>query len=369
MASFSSLPLELLEQIIFLLTDEKPPSANFLHEEPSDALLKSGHHPLKDLSRACRSIRRLCFSTLFSTLKVNFEHVVDFSRFSENHGLSGRVDSLVLYLDPTPQAEKPSNCNIWLSMVQVLDSIKPSALTLLLPPSFFQQILPYDLDLTNQWAFCIPCQVLQLRMPPDLAASSQVPQRSMLSRNVFQLREWTHCTFNQGSSINGYSTYEYFFKRSPSIFNPRLRHELRTQMAEGSFQNMTSLDYVAILPIDHTDLFCLYLTFMKKLKTLRVQFAPTARNDVLDNPAALGKCQPGDLWQEFEACYITATQYISSPYTGISSLEEFISLDYANPSLRELLDRAVGQNLANWGSDMNDGRWIRNEANPEEFDQ
>ena len=369
MASLLDLPPELLDQIISVLREGKPPSAKFLHEEPSDALWQSGYHPLKDLSRACRTTRQLCFPNLFSALRVDLNRVGAFLSFSNTHNLCSQVDSLVLYLDPDSQAENSSNCSIWPSVVQIVDSAKPSVLTVLLTASLFEEILPYKLELTDQWAFSIRYQALQLRMPQGLAQSSQTSQEILESQNVFQIRKWSHCTFNQGSSIKGYSSYEYFLKQTPCILNPQYRHEFRRKMMEGPLENLTCLDYIAIFPIDHMRRFCLSMESMEKLKCLRVQFAPTPSNNVLDNPDAVGKCQPGDLWQEFEACYNTLTQHISSSWlTGVTSLSEFVSLDYHNPSLRELLDRLVGLNLVYWISDSVDGRWESIEKGPRPLD-
>lgn len=369
MASLLDLPPELLDQIISLLSEGKPPSEKFLHEEPSDALLQSGYHPLKDLSQACRTTRELCFPSLFSAVRVDLNRVDAFLSLSESHNLCSQADSLVLYLDPGSHAENSNNSSIWPSVVQIVDLAKPSVVTVLLTASLFEEILPYKLDLTDQWAFSIRYQALQLRMPEGLAQSSQMSQETWESQNVFQIRKWSHCTFNQGSSISGYSSYEYFLKQTPCIFNPQNRHEFGHKMMEGSFENLTCLDYIAIFPIDHMRLFCLSMDSMGKLKCLRVQFAPTPSNNVLDNPDAVGKCQPGDLWQEFEACYNTLTQHISSNWlTGETSLAEFVSLDYHNPSLRELLNRVVGQNLVYWISDSVGGRWKSIEKGPRPLD-
>ena len=357
MVSLLDLPLELLDQVISILAEEKPLSAKLLNEEPSHSLLQSEHHPLKDLSQACHATRRLCTPILFSAMKVNLGRIPSSFRCSTTSVLSNHVESLVLYFDPTSQVEDTHYCGIWHPMVQVLDIVRPSVLTIVIKASQFEEILPYKLDLINQWAFKIDLQVLQLKMPRDLAPSSKASQESIESRNVFAMRKWTHCTFNQGSSIGAYSHYEYFFMRPPSIFIPLL---LRDHSMECMFENLVSLDYVAIFPVNHMPEVCVWINRMEQLKCLRVQFAPTPSNDVLDDPSALGKCQPGDLWQEFEDCYNALSQHISTTWHGKdTSFEDFVSLDYIIPSLRELLDRVVGRHLGKWCSDSNRGRWTR----------
>ena len=376
MLSFLDLPPELMEHIISVLAEEKPPSAKLLHEEPSESLFRSGIHSLKDLSQACRATHELCFPSLFSAVRVDLNRIDGFLSFSKRHSLSSHVNSVVLYHDPHSRARNVSDIfidnpgyRLWLPMVRVIDSVKPSVMTVIVFASLFAKILPYQLNLTDQWAFSIPYQVLQLRMPQDLASMPQTSQDTIGSQNVFQMRPWTHCTFNQGSSIKGYSSYEYFSKQTPSIFYPWDGDQFVRQMMEGSFENLTSIDYIAIFPIDHIMRFCLCMNIMKNLKRLRIQLAPTASNHVLDNPAELWKCQPGDLWQEFESCYKTLAKYIRNSWKSrATSIEEFVSLDYVNPSLHELIDRNVGRYLAKWESDVSGGRWTREKESPNEID-
>ena len=370
MASLLNLPPELLEQIISNLSEGETLSTKLLREEPSYALLQSGYHPLKDFSLACRATRQLCFPTLFSVIKVAINNADEFLRFTERNSLSGRVDSLLLYPDLNPQTKDFSNRNIWVPIVRIIDSALPSVVTVMLTASLFPQVISYQLVLVDEWAFRIPCQVLQLRMPRDLAAWSRPSQEALESHNLFQIREWTHCTFNQGSSINVYSTYEYFLKMTPSIFNPRIFYEVGRKMTDCEFANLTSLDYIAVFPLDQLYPFSDCIGSMKKLKCLRVQFAPTLSNNVLDDPVAMGKCQPGDLWLELEGCYKNLCLCIWETWDeGTITLEEFISLDYVNPSLRELLDRIVGIFLLGddeiFMPDSSGGRWFRNEESPE----
>ena len=96
MVCLLDLPLELLDQIISILAEEKPPSAKLLNEEPSNSLIRSDYHPLKDLSRACRSTRGLCTPSLFSAMKVDLSSIHSFFRWSETHILFSHADSLVL---------------------------------------------------------------------------------------------------------------------------------------------------------------------------------------------------------------------------------------------------------------------------------
>ena len=408
MFSLLDLPLELVEQIISVLVEEKPPSARFLHEDPSDSILRHGRRPLKELSQVCHLTRELCFPSLFSSVKVDLDCIGDFMKFSKRHCLSNYADSVLLYIDPTTFAEKIEHISdhyLWLPMIRVIDSVMPLVMTLVLPPSLFAHILPYQPHLENQWAFNIPYQVLQLQITRDLApfANGKVesqylggarscqnleeteishelapskyqqsdvpststptyhtPKHNIDSLNVFQLRPWTRCIFNQGSSVKGYGSYEYFYKQAPSFLYPLRHYEFLRSSFDDPFDSITSFDYIAVFPIDHFKQFCVNMSFMTNLKCLRVQLAPTSGNDILDNPSALGKSQPKDLWQELESCYKTIARTVRVLCDrGEMSIETFCSLDYVNPGLCELIDRTAGRKLRTWKSDPRGGRWTR----------
>ena len=481
MFSLLDLPLELVQQIISVLAEEKPPSARLLREDPSESILSHGRRPLKELSQACHLTRELCFPSLFSAVKVDLDCIGDFMRFSKRHWLSNCADSVLLYIDPATFAEKIEHISdhyLWLPMIRVIDSVMPSVMTVVLPPSLFAHILPYQLHLENQWAFNIPYQVLQLEISPNLApfahdrAESQfssgaraknwlpvlpeadapsshessdtsalensvspkhasvcpfptassyaafqdgsvqnslpadkspqeflpwagapscqnleetkvsqtlapskdrqsdlpsastptyhTPRHDIDSLNVFRLRPWTRCIFNQGSSVTGYGSYEYFYKQAPSFLYPLRHHEFTRSSFYNPFDKITSFDYIAVFPIDHFKEFCINMIFMKSLKCLRVQLAPTSSNDILDNQSALGKSQPKDLWQELESCYKTIARTVRVLCDrGEMSIETFCSLDYVNPGLCELIDRTAGRKLRTWKSDPRGGRWTR----------
>lgn len=482
MLSLLDLPLELVEQIISVLAEEKPPSAKFLHEDPSESILRLGRRPLKGLSQACHSTRELCFPSLFSAVKVDLDCIGDFMKFSKRHSLSNYTDSVLLYIDPTTFAEKIEHISdhyLWLPMVRVIDSVMPSVMTVVLPPSLFAHVLPYQLHLEDQWAFNIPYQVLQLQIgrdqapfshdrvesqfsggarakhwlpvlpeanapsshesqdtlvledlappksssiwpfptssscvafqdgslpnfvPPDKspqeclpwagASSCQnliektkisqnsgpskywqsdlplasaptyhTPKHDIDSQDVFRLRPWTRCIFNQGSSVKGYSSYEYFNKQAPSFLYSLRHHGYLSEGLCNPFDTLTSFDYIAVFPIDHFGQFCCNMAFMRNLKCLRVQLAPTSGNDILDNQSALGKSQPKDLWQELGSSYATIARTIRVLCDrGDYSIETFSILDYVHPGLRELIDRTAGRKLRHWKSDPRGGRWTR----------
>ena len=361
MPSLLDLPPELVEQIISVFAVEEPPSTKSIYEEPSNALLNQDYHPLKDLSCVCQSLRRLCFSSLFSALKVNLEVVTGFLEFIKSSQLVGRVDSLALYTPP----ECLGGRFIWPRMVDIIDLINAPSAMIILPPFVFAEILPYGINLRDAWAFGIEYQVLRLEIPRT-SVTPRTPKGIIKDSNIFAMRPWSHCTYNEGSSVEAYSTYEYSLKNTPSVFYPSDRDQFARTIS-GSLDHITSIDFIAVFPITHMGSFLRATSGMKSLRRLRTQLTPTPDNDVLDNPSALGKCQRGDLWMELEASYLQLAAFVrssdeSSEVLGKQRcpLEEFVILDYIHPGLREFIDGVVGPVLAaEWEFDSSCGRWTR----------
>lgn len=357
MPSLLEIPPELVEQIISDLAEGEPPSRKLIYEQPSKSLLDHDYHPLKDLSCTCRILRRLCFTSLFSALKLNMEVGTGFLEFIKSSQLAGRVDSLVLY---TTTGCLGNSSFLWPRMVEVVDRVNAPSMTIIFPPSLFEEILPYSLNLDHAWAFSIDYQVLHLEMAPNSVAP-QTPEDVVKESNVFAMRPWTHCTYNEGSSVEAYSTYEYYLKDKPSLFCPSNSIQFVRTM-QNSLDHITSLDLITVFPTNHLWSFGDFISFMKSLRHLRTQLAPTPSNNILDDPSSLGKCQTKDLWMEFESSYARLVDFVAGggyDEFELGALDQFTILDYANAALRETIDGVVGNRLDEWERDRSGGRWTR----------
>ncbi len=367
MPSLLELPSELVEQIVSALAGKEPPSAKFIFEQPSRSLLHSGYHPLKNLSCVCQGLRRFCFNGLFSALIVNLdmEIVTGFREFIKSSQLAGRVDSLVLYIEPGCTGDT----HLWPRMVEIIDFVNAPSVTIMLPPAVFAKILPYDLNLNDAWAFNIDFQILQLSVPRQEMVP-KTPENVIRDRNIFALRPWTHCTYNEGSSVESYSTYEYYLKEKPSVFLPSNFDEFVRTM-EKSLVHISSLDFIAIFPANLWS-YEEFISLMLNLRSLRTQLAPTPSNNVLDDPVALGKCQTKDLWMEFESSYGGLVGFVIGRGFGgfkLGYLEQFTILDYANPALRETIDGVLRDRLNRWERDLQGGKWTRIREDEEAISQ
>lgn len=376
MPCFTSLPDELIQHVLGFLAAEEPPSKRFLHEEPSLSSLHSTHHPLKELVQTCRLLHRLSWLYLFSCLKSDIKDTNELVTFTNKYRLRGSVQSLVLYSTevrdedrghslPLSEAQPAStsfgaaSTSIWSRVVVTMDAIDPLAVSFMLPPAEFESILPYQLDLENAWAFNIPYQILRLEQQPDMVREN-LEAKALPSYKIFSLRPWSHMTFNEGSSVQAYSTYEYFHKHAPSLLYPK--NALDPIYPYDVFSRLSSLDYIAVFPIGSTYRSFVLPMNMRNLHSLRIRFSPTPANNVLDNSQLLGKCQRSDLWSELlqNYCYFTN---ISLLWNRLEGLKEFTIMDYPNHKIHEMLHNfisVISNEVDGWHSE-GEGHWIRDD--------
>lgn len=369
MGALDGLPRELILSILSSLATESPPNVECLREEPSLALLTSEQCPLKNLSLTCWYLRRLCFNSLFSHFKIDAGCTDAFKSFVDGNDLRRSVESVVLYTteqatktDPRgglqdlfdPNRNTAANLQIQSAVVMIIEHINPKSLTIFASPLSFTALVPYELNLSDSWAFNISHQILRLEQ--DKSATTPCTSSFAPAFDILAICPWQHITYNEGSSIPAYSTYEYFHKRTPSLFGTS---PYGTVPKRGpGLAHLTSFDYVAIFPFDRMKGVYILLKELHNLKHLRTQLAPSAMNGVLDDPVAMGKGQRSDLWAEFEMAHCELFRYIQME--AQESLTRYTVLDYTTPELRRMIDGAE-LNVwpeAYWRHDGN-GSWTK----------
>ena len=130
----------------------------------------------------------------------------------------------------------------------VFKQISPDRLVLVAPPSMIAWMTSCYSDTTDEWAFSIPYQRLELRIATDKCHAGvhslppskvQVPPRSATKAELYEAsreREYKHMTqrmrgvlyerfwdsmeYDEGSSLNAYGTYHYFEKVSEKYCRP-----------------------------------------------------------------------------------------------------------------------------------------------------
>ena len=354
MAILTDLPPELIDQIVSLLAIEEPPSKRSLREEPSLALLTSPRQIIKHLGQACRLLHRVAWPYLFRYLKANIGDVAALIRFAQRRGLSGQVSNILLYSinlkerDSAPQhllAKSNSNrSHTWDQIRAIVNTLNPMSITLLLPPEDFELMVPFTLRLADDWAFDIRYQILHLEQNPN----TPVPPNEW-EDGIFTLRQWTHMTFNEGSSVKVYSTYEYFAKHCPTCMYPREDY-LPT------YPSLLSLDYIAVFPC-RRNAFPSLMNCFPNLRHLKLQFHPTLSNAILDNAPALGTVERSDLWSELRKSYFTLFGGATSP-NHLKNVNQISIMDYSTAGVAEII-QDITQSLrlnSPWQYE-GDGQW------------
>ena len=368
--TLQSLPAELLENIVLTLANPGPPSLSTLHERPSNSLLFSSQQPLKNLSLTCRTIHHRVCHHLRSFLRANIDDTPKLVDFVRRKNIDGHIGSLVLYSKSatqwrTARCTGPLSGNltlpaltdttIWPFVVHVLDALDPESLILVLSSRMLEDVLPYKLKRDDEWAFGHPFHSLHLEHPPQ--PRRKPPYNHFHDRRILSLRRWTKISYNQGSSIPAYSTYEYFHKRTPSMLAPgsAISPSGFGDIFSNLLENLTSFDFIAIFPFGFRSTHISWLKLLPNLRDLRVQFAPSLNDRILDDPIALGTTARSDLWKEFEWAYESVAIALSN--TWLLRLEDFTSLDYRNHGLREMIVASLVAISEQWVHD-GQGRWI-----------
>ena len=361
--ALGDLPTELLQLVISILDqDSSPPLAHLLREQPSQAFFRSSHSgSLKQLSTTCRSVRSLVVPSLFAHLKVDLG---DLACLQALFGLmealkcQGHARSLLVYLEK--KSSPSNNARLWTfrdAISRLMDTMNAKVLTVVAPSHEIGWLADHQNNLDDEWAFKIEYQVLRLEQgaacPNDWFPRHAVHD----SGGVFTLRPWTHWTYNEGSFVPAYSTYEYHLYQAPSLHQPALFRELQCQALQ--LGCLRSFELIAVFPFDHINTTCQYfLERLPSLELLTIQLAPSpiSQKDNLDSSASSSSaCQPGDFWRELEEDYVLLRNCVSY---NLPRLSRYAILDCMSPGYRGIIDPIMEEISADWKT-VGNGVWRR----------
>ena len=355
------LPLELLEQIISILDeDSRPPSTRLLHEPPSDLLFKGGDPgPLKNLSLTCRSVRSLIAPKMSAYLKVDPDAAQDLADSYRSSSSLEPPQSLVLYLDREsyPEFEPDSKeagrmQTVRTNVTSMVNVVNPQALTIVASASCLGWLVDHPLIIGDAWVFNLPYQVMRLEQGP-FAPSEWLHQGAVHDNHTIStIRPWNHCTYNEGSFIPAYNTYEYHLYIPLSLHQSPMSSELQCHALQ--LACLVSFKLVAVFPFNHTPSTCRFLGYLPNLEHLTVQLAPP-----LDCQRPFKRASPGssyhDFWLENETSYRMLRDHLSFHLLYLST---FTSLDYASPGYRDTIDAVMAHVSTEW-TPNGTGTWTR----------
>lgn len=284
------LPNEVISHIL-AFCDSVPPSRLTLKDRPSyPRVYPEASTPLKKASTLNHRLRKLALPFLFRNLFVSTPHLDDILAFTSTHRLDIHVSTAQIYLPGASSHQRPP----W--WTRILDQYSQlSTLIITAPPNVFAEIVSQPIKLSDQWAFKIPCQTLQLSHSPSPSTTSQLTDHTC----ILHARPWTSLLVNEGSSLMAYTTYEYFLRNTPS---PLGRHP-STSLVH-LLQTLTSFTFVATFPMySHiAEITDLIQRHMPALESLTVKLLPDPDSSILLDSleASGGHFDVRDPWSEFE---------------------------------------------------------------------
>ena len=384
MPSLTTLPRKILTHVVSFLDTETLSSRHF-YEEPSQLSFSSDDTPLKALSQTSKKLRHVSAKLLFANLKLDVSGPVDGEQWLlallARCGIKrGGVESVLIY-EQSPESIIQRDI-----LMNIIRTTNPTTLTLALPPARLAQLTRIPIDESFAREFRIPFQILRLSRPPpppqttesiDISPSQPA---SLGEDSVFGLYPWTSFSFNEGSSVHAYSAREYTQSVVPSILLSRNVFML-PDLAERLLRpSLTTVAYVAVLPIRNIIFLLNFLDPLVNLRVLRTQLAP---RQAQENPAPIDDATrsrsgirhiasaikelaigPRDkkCWEELRHNYdVLGDWALRQPRP--ECFTRFEVLDYRQETLKGILDlsfRVDGPDLG-WEYD-GIGVWVRGEG-------
>lgn len=312
------LPNEIISQALSYL-DKEPPSCSNRLQQPTNDFTYSSYQPLKDVSLSCRRLRTLSLAYLFKYTRLDAHNLTEFLSFINVHGLNDRIRTVTASLQGSCTRIEPL---WWARIFNRLPAL--ASFTVQAAPHVLSQLTGIYVDDSEAWAFNMPIQTLTLTRqqpqpqsfyPYDAIDYDSVP-------NLLMAKDWTACTFNEGSSIKAYTTYEYYLRLTPSLMTIPIANSeqpivpLSTPFStlpsppallspipviNHFYESLESFTFVAIFPFyNHVDDVCSTVRRMKNLKHLSIKLCPDPDSTVLEDEIeqAKGHFDVNDPWNE-----------------------------------------------------------------------
>lgn len=300
------LPNEILSYILefcdsvppSLLTAKSLPIPPQVHPEATT--------PLKKSSILNHRLRKLALPLLFRHLSVSPDRMAIIIPFTSHHNLDPHVTTAQVYLPGPTTHRRPHWWHILLSRYPRL-----STLTITAPPSVFAEIIQ-PVKLSDQWAFKIPHQTIQLKCDPNPPLHTQLDTMSIL-----HARPWNSYLVNEASLLLAYQTYEYFLRHTPSPIDPFPAPSI-LQL----YQNLLTFTFVSIFPAyNHVaEVTGVVQQHMPNLECLTVKLLPDPSSTILQDTLETSgfHIDVNDPWNEFE----TSLNLIGAAAVGMSQPDE-----------------------------------------------
>ena len=305
-SSFRSLPNELIDYILSFL-DAEPPSVLKHSDRPSLSLTTSTIlSSLKSLSLTCHALRTLTLRRLFQHSRLDPVQLTSFLAFVHDHSLSKQIHTIVAVPD-TDVASDRRHPIWWARLLRSFPNL--TTLTILSYPANTSSIFQVPICDSEQFAFNSPYHIFCFQRPAGSVTDESVyldPESS----SIWTCTPWTSISINEGSSLKAYSFYEYFLRRTPSLFASLNSRPCSFTQADTPpdlcFASILSFEYTAIFPFyNHVDDVLKNIRKMRNIHTLTTKLCHSADENIIldEGKENMAKVDMNDAWMEFHTSY------------------------------------------------------------------
>ncbi|KEF58430.1 uncharacterized protein A1O9_06356 [Exophiala aquamarina CBS 119918] len=360
---FLELPNEVLSRIISFLDTPSPFDDNLLQkpvlERPKDEFqmqfseTEPRRTALKSLSSLSRLLRSLTLPFLFKHVILDPVSLSDFITFLGQNDLQQRVSSIVAVVSGHYNHVHPA----W--WARLLNEVPTTRLSIIAAPHILAELTAVSAWSTDAWAFDIPYQILCFDQSPE-STRDKIDYEDL--PNFLDARPWTSLTVNEGSSVLAYTTYEYFFRRTPSLLSAL--SPSGSTSGDSLFASLTAFQYVAIFPFyNHVDEVLKCIQKMTRLQKLSLKLCPDAGSTILHDEiiAAGSHLDINDPWNECETSWRLIAHHVAA-LTSVGVLRELHMKDVQIEGVRESLEFTLNRILKGYWtySGERTGLWLRN---------
>lgn len=340
------LPNEILAKILSFL-DPPSPFDQSIRDKPilhDDDISSTTQLPravpveasLKNVSTTCTLLRSIALPDLFKHVKVNPLRLSDFVAFLNQNQLNQRVVSVVAVVLGHYNHIHPA----W--WARLLNEVAVTRFSIIAAPSIFAELAGNPTWSNDAWAFNMPFQILSLDQSAE-AARSKIDYDNLPS--LLTARPWTRALVNEGSSVLAYTTYEYFFRRTPSILSALHFHH--SVAGDQMFANLQEFEFVAIFPFyNHVEEVLKCIRKMVNLRRLFIKICPSPESTVLHDEieAAGGHFDINDPWNECDTSWRLIAHNVAA-LASLGNLRELHMDDVKVEGVRQALEDSINRVL------------------------
>ncbi|KAJ4290617.1 hypothetical protein N0V90_010835 [Kalmusia sp. IMI 367209] len=290
----------------------------------------------------------------------------DFLRFMRQYELKHHIKSVVVHTNKEYGLYDVPETDAYLGRVvhelwtQLFTSLDPTRIVVAAPPSTMAGLLDAHMLSSDAWAFDMKMHYVEFSMQEPSRLAHMDRNCRPWSNALVHRRPWTHLSYNEGSSIKAYSTYEYHLKKSPKMLYLTL---IRLAKEVQDCCNLQSFSFIGVFPFStNMNTIIRILQKIPTLLELQFQLAPGPENDLLSTPKKLGRAQASDLWLEWNGSYRTIAGLLGT--YDFKDGAKFVSGDCGEKRVAKEMEEYVEslqKRGLGWRKDS-DGVWVRDHS-------